>query len=83
MRRKKAKTFNLPDELTEVSTAYAEATGRSFSSLVEDLLREELKRSNALPYPTPEQVMERLRERLEAKSKPKKKRKHISAPEKV
>lgn len=74
MRRKAAKTLNLPGGLTEVATAYAEATGRSLSSLIEDLLREELKRSNALPYPTAEQVLEKLRERLAATEKRQKKR---------
>lgn len=68
MRRKSPKTLNLPDGLAELATAYAEATQRSFSSLVEDLLREELADKGAMPKVTMEEIMVKLEQRLAAKT---------------
>lgn len=69
MRRKKAITLNLPPGLTEAATAYAEATGRSFSSLLEDLVRAELAQHGALPKVTLAEIEARIEARLKERAK--------------
>lgn len=43
MRRKAPVTLNLPERVKQIATTYAEANGRSLSSLIEDLLRRHLE----------------------------------------
>jgi hypothetical protein len=56
MKRKKAVNLNLPAVLREVSEAYAEANGRSLSTLVEDLLRRHLESKGINAEVTNDQV---------------------------
>jgi hypothetical protein len=59
MKRKTKKTLNLPPRLSEIATDYAEANGRSLSTLIEDLLRRHLE-DNGVQVNLPAEAFEKM-----------------------
>jgi hypothetical protein len=64
MRRKAAKSINIPPRLYSLSRSYAESNQRSLSSLIEDLLRRHLEANGVNPNLSLEQFMEQVAEKF-------------------
>lgn len=71
MRRKKPVTLNLPDRVRVIATEYAEANGRSLSSLIEHLLRQHLEQSGVVVDVSPREFAKIMAEKFGSAAKPK------------